>query len=127
MERAFIAKRHTPKMGAITIYDQPLILTRLDAVCVGLRITQRRYIGLLCRFNFVFRTMPHKNEFSAPEKFYDLPFGYRRKVKFDGRTSRDRYRVGTHLTDERPNRTRKTNRTRCGGRNKQEIASRRFG
>src|SRR5215211_5756486 len=101
---ALMGDRDTAEMGADADHDQPLIMPRLDALLVALRIGQARYRHLAGLVDLLLGPMADVDRLAAPEHLDVLSLGDRGQVDLNRRTGRDRRGIRVHLGNQRPHR-----------------------
>ena len=120
---ALMGDRDTAEMRANADYDQPLIMARLDARLVALRIGQARYRHLAGLIDLLLGPVADVDRLAAPEHLDVLSFGDRGQVDLDRRAGRDRRGIRVHLGNQRPYRGSRAyggDGSRC---NKKEITA----
>ena len=119
--------RDAAEVGADSDQHLPLLVTRLDACRIRLRVRQLRHVDVLCLLDLLLGAVIDVDRLAAPEHLDHLTIGDRRKVDLDRRARRNRRGVGIHLRDQRHERRGGPERRDRGGRNIEKIATCRLG
>src|SRR5262245_36797000 len=114
-------------MGADADQHLPLLVTRLDARRIGLRIRQLGDVDVLRLLDLLLGAMIDVDRLAAPEHLDNLTNGDRRKIDLDRRARRNRRGVGIHLRNQRYERRGGSDARDGGGRNIEKVATCRLG
>src|SRR5271166_857925 len=109
-------------MGADGDKDLPLLVPRLDARGIRLRIRQLCHVDVLGVLDLLLGAVIDEDRLAAPEHLDHLPFGNRRKIDFDGCASGNGRGIRIHLRNEWPQRASGAHGRNRAGRYEEKIS-----
>jgi hypothetical protein len=119
--------RDAAEMGADADQHLPLLVLRLDARGVGLRVGQPGDIDVLRLFDLLLGAVIDEDRLAAPEHLDRLAFLDRGQIDLDRRAGGNGRSVGVHLRDQRHQRRSSADRPHRAGRDIEKVAARWLG
>src|SRR5262245_28651840 len=124
---ALMRDRDAAEMRADADQHEPLVVPRLDALGVRLRVGQAGIVGRPRLVDLLLGAVADEDRPAAPEHLDHLAFGDRREVDVDRGAGRDGRGVRIHLGDERPDDGGRTDGGDGAGRDVEKITACMFG
>src|SRR5262245_43669480 len=125
--RSLMGDRDAAEVGADSDQDLPLLVTRLDARRIRLRVRQLRHVDVLRLLDLLLGAVIDVDRLAAPEHLDHLAIGDRCKINLDRRARRNGRGIGMHLRNQWHERRGSPDAGDGGGRNIKKIATCRLG